>query len=249
MAERQMTLTDHLNELRHRLLAVLAVFIVSAVVMLCFTKKLYLWMTRDLGIQHLAVLSPGDIVWIYFVLAGVLAIAVTLPFAAWQLWRFVEPALTPRERKFTLSYIPAVFLLFVAGIAFGYFVVFPNIFRFLLSMNQGMFRVVFTVDRYFHFMLNIVLPFGFLFELPVVVVFLTNLGIVTPARMRKWRRIAYFVLIILGVVLSPPDFVSDTVMSVPLILLYEICVALCAFTWRRKMRRRMAEGEEGSVGS
>lgn len=89
-------------------------------------------------------------------------------------------------------------------------------------------------------MINVVLPFGILFELPVIVVFLTNLGILTPVRMRKMRRIAYFVLIVIGVVLSPPDFVSDTVMSIPLLLLYEICVSVASITYRRKERRLRA---------
>lgn len=248
VTDKNMTLIDHLNELRRRLIAVFAVFIVSAVVALIFTRRLYVWLIRDLNVSDkLAVLGPTDIVGVYFMIAGVAAFAVTLPFAAWQLWLFVTPALTERERRVALAYIPALFFLFLAGIAFGYFVVFPNIFRFLISMNDGLFHVVFTVDRYFRFMLNVVLPFGFLFELPVIVVFLTNLGILTPVRMRKMRKIAYFSLIILGVVLSPPDFVSDTVMSVPLLLLYEICVTLSAAVYRRKMRKRRSQEDGPAV--
>ncbi|WP_353949409.1 twin-arginine translocase subunit TatC [Sporolactobacillus sp. Y61] len=245
MTGKNMSLLNHLNELRRRLIAVFVAFILSAAVMLFFTKRLYLWLIRDLHVDgQLAVLSPADIVTVYFMIAGVAAIAVTIPFAAWQLWLFVAPALTRKERRIALSYIPALFLLFLGGIAFGYFIVFPNIFHFLMSMNDGMFQLVFTAERYFRFMMQVVLPFGLIFELPVIVVFLTNLGILNPVRMRKMRKISYFVLIILGVALSPPDFVSDTVMSVPLLLLYEICVTLSAITWRRKLKRRaQSEGE------
>ncbi|MET1248297.1 twin-arginine translocase subunit TatC [Sporolactobacillus sp. STCC-11] len=245
MTEKKMSLIEHFNELRKRLISIFIVFVTSAAVMLFFTKKVYLWLVSDLGVTNkLAVLGPTEIVSVYFLIAGVVAIAVTIPFAAWQLWLFIAPALSVKERKVTLSYIPAIFLLFIAGLVFGYEVVFPNILHFLLGMNDGMFHVLFTTDRYFRFMINVVLPFGILFELPVIVVFLTNLGVLTPMRMKKMRRIAYFVLIVIGVVLSPPDFVSDTVMSIPLLLLYEICVTVASITYRRKMRRkRTAEGQ------
>ncbi|MCO7125065.1 twin-arginine translocase subunit TatC [Sporolactobacillus shoreicorticis] len=238
MTEKNMPLMDHFNELRKRIISIFVVFVLSAAVMLFFTKNFYIWLVSDLGLSNkLAVLGPTDIVGVYFLIAGVTAIAVTIPFAAWQLWLFVAPALTEKERKLTLSYIPAIFLLFIAGIIFGYEIVFPNILHFLLGMNNGMFHMLFTTDRYFRFMINVVLPFGVLFELPVIVVFLTNLGILTPVLMKKMRRIAYFVLIVIGVVLSPPDFVSDTVMSIPLLLLYEICVTVAKVTYKRKAKK------------
>jgi sec-independent protein translocase protein TatC len=243
MTEKNMSLIEHFTELRKRLISIFIVFVASAAVMLFFTKQVYLWLVADLGVTNkLAVLGPTEIVSVYFLIAGVVAIALTIPFAAWQLWLFIAPALSEKERRLTLSYIPAIFLLFVGGIVFGYEVVFPNILHFLLGMNDNMFHVLFTTDRYFRFMINVVLPFGILFELPVIVVFLTNLGILTPMRMKNMRRIAYFVLIVIGVVLSPPDFVSDTVMSIPLLLLYEICVTVASITYRRKLRRmRIAE--------
>ncbi|MCQ2009211.1 twin-arginine translocase subunit TatC [Sporolactobacillus sp. STSJ-5] len=238
MTEKNMSLIEHFNELRKRIISVFVVFVLSAAAMLFFTKNFYLWLVSDLGVSNkLAVLGPTDIVSVYFLIAGVVAIAVTIPFAAWQLWLFVAPALSKNERKLTLSYIPAIFLLFIGGIVFGYEIVFPNILHFLLGMNDDMFQVLFTTDRYFRFMINVVLPFGVLFEMPVIVVFLTNLGILTPILMKKMRRIAYFVLIVIGVVLSPPDFVSDTVMSIPLLLLYEICVTVATITYKRKQRR------------
>ncbi|WP_028983180.1 twin-arginine translocase subunit TatC [Sporolactobacillus terrae] len=238
MADKKMALIEHFNELRRRMIAVFIVFIASSATMLFFVKRCYLWLVHDLGVgSKLAVLGPTEIVSVYFLIAGVAALAVTVPFAAWQLWRFVAPALSEKERRVTLSYIPAIFLLFIGGLVFGYEIVFPNILHFLLGLNDGTFQVVFTTERYFRFMTHSVLPFGFLFELPVIVVFLTNIGILTPVRMRKMRRIAYFVLIVVGVVLSPPDFVSDILMSVPLLLLYEICVSVALITYRRKVRR------------
>lgn len=236
-----MTLLEHLNELRKRFIIILAAFIVSFGISLIFVRKLYYWLIYDLGIHgKLTVLGPTDIMWVYFMLAGVIALAVTIPITAWQLWIFVSPALTERERRIALSYIPAIFLLFICGICFGYFVVFPNILRFLVSLNAGMFTVMFTTQKYFEFLMQIVVPFGILFEIPVVVVFLTNLGILSPARMKKMRKIAYLCLVVLATMISPPEFISHMLVAFPLLLLYEISVALSGFAYRRRMKRMAA---------
>ncbi|MDD9148117.1 twin-arginine translocase subunit TatC [Sporolactobacillus sp. CQH2019] len=243
-----MTLLEHLNDLRKRFIVVLVTFVLSFAGTLVFVRPLYRWLVNDLSIRgKLTVLGPTDIIWVYFMLAGVVAIGVTIPIAAWQLWVFVAPALTEKERKIALAYIPSIFLLFFCGVFFGYFVVFPNILHFLVAMNAGMFTVMFTTEKYFGFLLNIVLPFGFLFELPVVVVFLTNLGILTPARMRKMRKAAYLILVILATMISPPDFVSHSLVAVPLLLLYEISVTFSSVAFRRKQRRMRAAEKELST--
>ncbi|WP_420852780.1 twin-arginine translocase subunit TatC [Sporolactobacillus pectinivorans] len=243
-----MTLMEHLNELRRRFILVLIAFIISFGASLFFVRKLYYWLIYDLGIHgKLTVLGPTDILWVYFMLAGVIALAVTIPFIAWQLWLFVSPALTEKERRIAVAYIPSIFILFICGIAFGYFVVFPNILRFLISINGGMFTVMFTTDKYFGFLINIVLPFGFLFELPVVVVFLTNLGILSPARMKKMRKISYLCLVVLATMISPPDFVSHSLVAVPLLLLYEICVTVSGVAYRRRKKRMAAAEKEFSA--
>ncbi|MFT8872335.1 MAG: twin-arginine translocase subunit TatC [Sporolactobacillus sp.] len=241
-----MAMMGHLQELRKRIIIVLVVFVASFAFSLFFVQRLYRFLIANLThIQtKLIVLGPTDIIKVYFMIAGFMAITLTLPVILWQLWRFVAPALTPRERRFSLSYIPFIFLLFVGGVAFGYFVVFPNIFHFLVRINGGMFSMLFTTDKYFGFMVNLVLPFGILFELPVVVVFLTSLGILSPKRMRKMRKMAYLGLVILATMISPPDFVSHSLVAVPLLLLYEVCVSVCGFAYRRRQRRLAAAERE-----
>jgi len=191
------------------------------------------------------VLGPSDIMWIYFMLAGVVAIAATIPVLALQIWLFVRPALRPVERKITLSYVPALFLLFICGLAFGYFAIFPMVLNFLINIGQDMFVTNFTAERYFRFIMNMTLPFGVLFELPVVVMFLTSLGIINPFVLAKIRKYAYFVLIIIAVVITPPDFMSDFVVTLPLLLLYEISINLSKFVYRKRLKKQQeAEQDE-----
>ncbi|MGG3470180.1 twin-arginine translocase subunit TatC [Neobacillus pocheonensis] len=238
MEDRELQLVDHLEELRKRIIVSVVAFVAFFIVAFIYVDDIYKWFVGD---QKLQVLGPSDIMWIYFMLATVVAIAATIPVLALQIWLFVKPALKPNERRITLSYVPALFFLFLGGLAFGYFVIYPMVLDFLVNMGQGMFVTNFTAERYFRFILNMSLPFGVLFELPVVVMFLTSLGIINPFVLSKIRKYAYFVLIIIAIVITPPDFMSDFVVTLPLLLLYEVSINLSKFVYRKRLKKEQEE--------
>ncbi|MGM0873880.1 MAG: twin-arginine translocase subunit TatC [Bacillota bacterium] len=235
MENREMNLIDHLSELRKRLIIVLGSFILLLILSFIYVQDIYNWLIEDLPMK-LAVLGPSDILWVYLMLASIIAIAGTIPITAHQIWLFVRPALKDKERKVTLAYIPALFILFILGISFGYFVIFPTVFNFLLSLTDDMFMTFFTTEKYFRFMIHIILPFGFLFELPVIIMFLTSLGVLNPYRLQKMRKYSYFTLILTAVLITPPDFISDILVVIPLLFLYECSVLLSKVVYRRKQK-------------
>lgn len=241
MNDKELNLVDHLEELRKRIIISALAFVAFFIVGFIYVDDIYRWFVGD---TKLMVLGPSDIMWIYFMLATVVAVAGTIPVLALQIWLFVRPALRPVERRITLSYVPALFFLFLIGLSFGYFVIFPMVLKFLVNMGQGMFVTNFTAERYFSFIMNMTLPFGVLFELPVVVMFLTSLGIINPFVLSKIRKYAYFVLIIIAVVITPPDFMSDFVVTLPLLLLYEISINLSKFVYRKRLKKQELEEEE-----
>jgi sec-independent protein translocase protein TatC len=235
----EMNLIDHLGEMRKRLIIILGSFMLLLIISFIYVQDIYNWIIQGSSIK-LAVLGPSDIIWVYLMLSGIIAIAGTIPIAAHQIWLFVKPALSINERKVTLAYIPALFILFISGISFGYFVIFPIVFNFLLSLTGDMFMTFFTAEKYFRFMVHIILPFGFLFELPVIIMFLTSLGILNPYRLQKMRKVSYFALIVTAVLITPPDFVSDVIVVVPLLFLYECSVMLSKVVYRRKQKQELA---------
>lgn len=236
MSEKQnMSAIQHLEELRRRIIITLAFFIVFLLVAFLYVQDIYHFLVRDLPFK-LALLGPTDILVVYLTIAIVMAIAATLPFAASQLWLFVKPALTQKERQIALAYIPALFLLFLGGMSFGYFILFPLVLKFLMSLSDEMFATFFTTEKYFRFLLHITLPFGFLFEMPAVVMFLTSLGLINPHRLQKVRKYAYFLLIIVSIVITPPDFLSDVLVTIPLLLLYEVSITLSKIVYRKKFQ-------------
>ncbi|GIN60868.1 Sec-independent protein translocase protein TatCd [Robertmurraya siralis] len=236
MNDKELNLIDHLDELRKRIILSVAAFLVFFIVGFIYVKDIYEWFVRDLDVK-LVVLGPSDIIWIYFMIGTIIAIAGTIPVLALQIWLFVKPALKPNERKISLSYIPALFILFIVGLCFGYFVIFPTIMNFLVELSGDMVVTNFTADKYFRFIMNTTLPFGFLFELPVVAMFLTSLGIINPYVLQKVRKYAYFVLVVIAVVISPPDIMSDVLVTIPLLFLYEISINLSKIVYKRKLKK------------
>ncbi|MDZ5474047.1 twin-arginine translocase subunit TatC [Bacillus sp. 31A1R] len=242
MEDKDIHVIAHFEELRKRLMITAITFLLFLMVSFVFVKDIYHFLVKGLDFK-LAVLGPSDILWVYFMLASVVGIAATIPVAAHQLWLFVKPALSKKERKLTLSYIPALFLLFITGISFGYFILFPLVLKFLITLSGDMFTTFFTTEKYFTFLIHLTLPFGLLFELPVVVMFLTTIGIINPVMLQKSRKYAYFALIVTAVLITPPDFISDFLVTIPLLLLYEASISLSKMVYNRKMKNTVVTQE------
>ncbi len=236
--DKEMNIVGHLSELRNRLLITGVCFIGFFILAFIYVKDIYYFFENDIDFK-LTVTSPGDIIWIYFTIAGLIALVATLPVLSLQLWLFIKPGLTKPERKVSLSYIPAVFLLFVLGLVFGYLMFIKLILPFLLSLNDGMFNELFTVEKYFRFLMTVTIPFAVLFEIPIILMFLTSLGIVTPQFLKKTRKYAYFILLIVGALVTPPDIVLQLAVAIPLFILYEISIYLTSIVYRKKQQRHI----------
>ncbi|AUM67249.1 twin-arginine translocase subunit TatC [Brevibacillus laterosporus] len=227
---------DHLSDMRKRIIIVIATFLISFVICFLYVDFIYQFLTNRSG-EKLTILGPTDVLTIYMRLSAWTAVAITIPFAAFQIWGFVSPALTTRERQVTLMYIPALFLLFISGAMFAYFILFPMVYQFVLGLSNNNFQLLITASDYFSFMLAFCLPFSVLFELPLVVLFLSHLGIVNPHRLAKLRKPAYFLLSIISISVTPPDIISDILVLVPLIGLYELSIGISRIVYRKKLER------------
>ncbi|MDX1805413.1 MAG: twin-arginine translocase subunit TatC [Paenisporosarcina sp.] len=237
MKGQSMKVVQHLEELRKAIIITVGIFLLFFLLAFIYVQDIYHLLVKDLPFK-LALLGPSDILMVYLMIASVVALAATMPVAAHQVWRYISPGLTAKERKLTLAYVPALFILFIIGISFGYFILFPLVMSFLMSLSDDMFTTFFTTEKYFRFLLNMTLPFGFLFELPVVIMFLTSLGIINPYLLTKLRKYAYFVLIITSVLITPPDFISDILVIIPLLLLYESSITLSKFVYIRQQKAK-----------
>lgn len=237
--EKEMNIVGHLAELRNRLLFTAIFFVVFFIGIFIFVEEIYYFIAQDIPFD-LNITSPGDIIWVYFTFAGLGSLIVTLPILCLQLWLFIKPGLTKSERRLSILYVPAVFILFILGIVFGYFMFTNLILPFLLSLNNGMFNEIFTVEKYFRFLFRVLIPFALLFEIPVIIMFLTSIGILTPKFMRKTRKYAYFILLIIAALITPPDVVLQIVVAVPLFILYEISILLAERVYKKRQSKQQS---------
>jgi sec-independent protein translocase protein TatC len=244
-----MSLVEHLGELRKRIFWVLLVFISSTLVGLYFSDRVINWLRAMPPADQIAwhAFSPWDSIRIYMQFSFAIGFMITLPYLLFQLWGFVKPGLRQREQKASLKYIPFAFVLFLVGVAFSYFIVFKMalLFTNLMTERLGL-EQTYGITQYFTFMFNIVLPISILFELPIVVMFLTAIRLLNPLRLRKFRRYAYFILLIVSSIVTPPDVISAVIVMIPLVLLYELSVFLSGIVYRKQLLKEQAwEAEYG----
>jgi sec-independent protein translocase protein TatC len=222
----QSRLVDHLIELRSRLLRAVLGLVVVFVALLPFANRLYAWLAQPLidklplGGQLIAtgVASP------FFApvkLAFFAAVFATMPWLLYQAWSFVAPGLYQREKRLATPLLVSSVLLFYAGCAFAYFLVLPAVFGFLTKVTPEGVAMMTDIQAYLDFVLVIFLAFGASFELPVALVILVLLGWVTPKQLREWRGYAVVGIFVIAAVITPPDVVSQLLLAVPMMILYE----------------------------
>ncbi|MFD1708539.1 twin-arginine translocase subunit TatC [Siminovitchia sediminis] len=245
MNEKNMTVLDHIEELRKRLVIIVVFFVLAMIVSFFLSQPLIKWIqhasaAQDITMNAFKVTDPFKV---FMQMAFVLALIMTSPVILYQLWAFISPGLLEKERKVTLSYIPVSLVLFIAGVLFSYYVLFPFVIRFMLGLSGNMdIQTMIGINEYFHFLFQITIPFGVLFQLPVVILFLTRLGLVTPDLLKQVRKYAYFILLVIAAFITPPDVISHMMVTVPLLLLYEISIWISKIGYK-KVQEAEAEWE------
>lgn len=234
-----MPLTDHLGELRKRIIFCLIVFVAGLIGGLFGSEPVFDYLVEAAPVNNLNLhaFSPWDAIGLYMKFAFLISFVVAIPFAMFQLWLFAKPALEKKEQKATLVFVPWALVMCLVGLAFSYFDVFPMAFLFTekVTMNLGL-EQTYGVAQYFSFLINLLIPISLLFELPLVILFLSRIGILSPALLVRIRKISWLILIAIGVMVTPPDVVSDLLVAVPLVLLYEISVFLSKLAFGRRQR-------------
>jgi sec-independent protein translocase protein TatC len=231
-------LISHLSELRKRLIYVAGWFIAALCLGLYAAPRILTFVKGHLGSIEVewSVFALSDGIAVYMKCALLVGIVLTLPFLMYHLWAFARPGMTDSEAKGTLLYVPTSSVLFICGVLFGYTVALPMMIRFMVKLNQSMgANEVYGIQHYMSFLISFLLPMGIAFEMPLVMTFLTRIGMLTPDKLKQVRKYAYVGLAIVGTLISPPDFVSHLSVTLPLIVLFEISAFISTRYYRRKL--------------
>ena len=220
------SLIEHLVELRTRLLRAVAGLMVVFLGLLPFANRLYAWLAQPLLDKlpegaHLIAVEVASPFFAPLKLAFFVALVGTMPWLLYQLWAFVAPGLYKREKKLAMPLLVSAVTLFYAGCAFSFYLVLPTVFTFLTAVTPEGVSMMTDIHAYLNFVMVIFLAFGLSFQMPVALVILTLLGWVTPDQLKEWRGYAIVGVFILAAVVTPPDVISQLMLAIPMVLLYE----------------------------
>lgn len=224
-----MPFLDHLEELRWRIFKSLIGIVVGTVITFLFIDQIFELLKKPTSnIENLSfqALTPYAMFMLKWGIALVGGLVIALPVLTYQIWKFVTPGLLKNERKYVVPVILFTFVSFLCGVLFAYYIMLPFSLNFFTSITVPDVQNNFSINSYVSYVLWILLAAGILFELPVLVLILSTIGLVTPPFMRHYRRHAILIFVILSAFITPPDPISLMMMSLPLLLLYEVSILI-----------------------
>ncbi len=251
MSQDKMPFTEHLEELRKRLIISAIAIFVGFLICFAFKEKIFQFLMTPwidaLPEGHenqLIYTAPHEAFFTYIKVSLIAGLGIACPVVFYQMWRFIAPGLYENERKYIF---PAVFFssfFFLAGALFGYFFVFPVGFRFFASFASEMITPMVSTKEFLSFSTRLLLGFGVAFELPVVAFFMGKLGLVTSRFLKKQRKFAILGLFFISAILTPPDVISQVMLAGPLLLLYEMSVWIVHFFGKKPVAEEIAQEEK-----
>lgn len=251
MSEEKMPFTQHLEELRKRLLICAIAIAVGFVISYAFKERLFEilvkpWIAALPKGQEAKLIytAPHEAFFTYMKVSFIAGCGLAVPVIVYQLWRFVAPGLYENEKRYLIPVVVCSTLFFLGGASFGYFLVFPVGFQFFTSFANDYITPMVSTREFFAFSSRMLLAFGLVFELPVFMFFLAKLGIISSTFLRRQRRYAIVLIFIIAAAITPsPDVVSQCLMAAPLLILYELSVWI-VYYFGRKEKPAEAEEEE-----
>ncbi len=237
-----MPFLDHLEEFRNRLIKSIIAVAIGMILCLFFSKQLLtilLWPTTRVNVPlEIQVLKVQGMFMVTLEIAFFGGIILGLPFIIFQLWMFVAPGLYAHEKKYVPRIIISATTLFLLGVIFAYFIIIPFALEFFIGLAPENVKANIAIDFYVGFVVRILAVFGLIFQLPILSFFLSQLGILKAQFMRKYRRHAIVVIFIVAAILTPPDPFTQTLLAIPLIILYEISIFISQ--WAEKSKQKKA---------
>lgn len=221
-SEKEMSLIEHLTELRSRLIKAILAIIIFSLLAYFFSEELLEYLTEPVG--ELIFLSPAEAFLTYIKVSIIFGVLASLPIVFYQFWKFLLPALRKNEKKFFYILLPSSLFLFYGGILFCFYVVLPLGIRFLLNFGGPHLEPMISLGAYISFLLALLIPFGMIFELPLILNLMVKLKILSVKRIVAARKYVIILIFVVGAILTPPDIITQVLLALPLILLFEASI-------------------------
>lgn len=239
--EKEMPFLDHLEELRWRIIKSAIAIVAGMIICLIFSQKiidLLIYPTTHLDTPlELQVLKVQGMFVVKLEVGFFGGIVLGLPFILIQLWKFISPGLFETEKHYFFPLIASSTLLFLIGLSFAYFIIIPFAIDFFIGLVSGDIKPNIAIDFYIGFVIRILILFGLVFQLPILSYFFSKIGLLTPTFMRKYRRHAIIVIFVIAAIVTPPDVITQVLLGIPLVLLYELSIFISKTVEHNKKRK------------
>ena len=242
----KLSILGHLQELRRRLIRSVIAILITTVISFIFANYIFDILIRPAGDIDLIYIEMTEMIGTYMRVCLASGIIVATPYIVYQFLMFVIPALTRQEKKYIYIIMPWVALMFAGGVTFAYFVLIPPAAKFLISFGSEIATPQIKIGNYISVITRLLIAVGFVFELPVVTTFLARIGIITPDWLARRRKMAIIFAFILAALITPTfDPLNQSLVAVPLVVLYEMCIWLAKLVYRKRIKE--AELEEDTL--
>jgi len=228
--DKTLSFLTHLDELRARLIRAFLAVVACSVIFYFYVDNFLGLLIKPVG--RLIYTSPADAFVARLILTLLGGFILALPFVFYETWKFVKIGLTPQENRHVRVFGPLSFGCFILGAVFAYFIMIPISLQFLLSFSSPAIIPMIMIDKYIAFVGTLILACGVIFEVPLVLMFLTKIGIATPAFLIQKRKYAIVIILVMSALLTPPDVATQLLLAAPLLLLYEVGVVLSKWVYR-----------------
>ncbi len=235
------SIVEHLGELRKRIIIIAIAVLAGTMASYFFVEELVDLLAAPVAHLELIYLSPPDLFLAQLKIAVITGVMITAPITLLQLWLFVKPGLKKNEQKYGLFALFMGSVFFFLGVSFAFFIIIPMSITFFLGIGSGQVQPMFSFANYLSYSGSLILTFGIVFQLPMVIILLSQLNLVGSKTFRKYRKFFILGVALLSAILTPPDIISQLLMAGPLIVLYEFSVVIAMIIERKRRKRKAAE--------
>ncbi|MBQ5357752.1 MAG: twin-arginine translocase subunit TatC [Oscillospiraceae bacterium] len=241
---KEMSLFDHLDELRKRLIIIVIVNFVAAILLFSQTEIIMSYLLEVNPGMELVYTTPSELLTVYIQLSLILAVTICSPITVYQVWAFIEKGLYEKEKKAILFTLIFGVVFFIIGVAFCYFMVLPTTLEFFVRIAIEEVSSMLSIQSYVSFVNMMLLAFGLVFEMPVIIFLLSKLGIIKPAFLKKNRGIIIVAIFIFAAIITPPDIISQLMLGIPMVILLEFSILICTLVYKGKKKEELESETE-----
>jgi sec-independent protein translocase protein TatC len=234
--EKQLTLVGHLGELRKRLTIIAVAFIVTSGASYTYIQLIIDDILKPGSKLSFIYVAPAELLIAYIKLSMIAGVTLASPIIFWQIWAFVKPGLKKGEKRAIIASLLGGTVFFIMGVVFAYKIILPFMLEFFYNLRTDDINPMISIGSYVGFITTILLSFGLIFEMPIVIILLTRLGIIEPKFLKKNRKYIILLVFVVAAIITPPDVISQILLAGPMLLLFEFGVIVSTLTFKKKVK-------------